>query len=233
MNLIDNKKYTILIILLIIFLIIIIYYKNDEKQINKLKEIYFIRHGETEFNRKGLIQGALNDVQLNENGKKQSLNAGKYLKEQHTKGEKYFDLILTSPMIRCIETAEIIGREIGYKGEIIILPELITTNFGKLNGKSYDELNDNKKINNLNEKYGIETKESIKSRIKKVINLIEKINYKKILVVSHGYTIQEINSYLANINISKDDFNEYIKNCEISYYVYKNNKFNFLEFIKI
>jgi broad specificity phosphatase PhoE len=46
---------------------------------NNTKEIYFIRHGETEWNKLGMSQGSEADIELNETGRKQALLTGKYL----------------------------------------------------------------------------------------------------------------------------------------------------------
>ena len=67
---------------------------------------YFVRHGETLFNRKGRIQGVC-DSPLTGNGIKQAEKAGEALKEI------YFDRAYVSPSERAMDTAELIlnGRK--------------------------------------------------------------------------------------------------------------------------
>ena len=225
-----------------------------------MKEIYFIRHGETDWNRKGLRQGSKNDIPINKVGKEQALITGKYLKDYRMNDDKPFDLILCSPMIRCKETAEIIKKEIGYEKEIVILPELIERDLGTIaNGKNDEELKkdknfveyfrfyseihkirdpielakaikEHKNMDYLNEKYGVETWSSIKERIKKVVNYIKKINSSKIIVISHGGTIQDINSYLLDALIPPRGDYRYGKNCFITYYTFEKNKFNLISY---
>jgi broad specificity phosphatase PhoE len=77
------------------------------------REIYFIRHGETEWNNLGLGQGARNNIELNKTGREQSRLTGKYLKDYRI-DDKQFDLVLCSPMLRAKETAEIICKQIKY-----------------------------------------------------------------------------------------------------------------------
>lgn len=66
--------------------------------------IYIVRHGETNANVNGYLQGWTNDP-LNENGQKLAVITG-----QRMKGIK-FDCCISSPLIRAVETAEIILRE--------------------------------------------------------------------------------------------------------------------------
>ena len=66
--------------------------------------IYFVRHGESEGNRKGLHQGP--DVPLSEEGIKQ----GQVLAERLKKHK--IDVIYSSSMIRAIQTAKIISDQL-------------------------------------------------------------------------------------------------------------------------
>lgn len=64
-------------------------------------KIYVIRHGETNLNAQGRLQGHV-DVPLNENGKKFAQITGEALKEVP------FDIIISSPLSRAIETAQLV-----------------------------------------------------------------------------------------------------------------------------
>ena len=66
--------------------------------------IYLIRHGETDWNNKRLLQGAI-DIPLNQNGIEVAKITAEALKEVP------FDIIYTSPLQRAKQTAEIIRRE--------------------------------------------------------------------------------------------------------------------------
>ena len=68
--------------------------------------IYFIRHGQTDLNRKRVLQGRV-DQPLNEEGIAQAKEAGEYLR---AKGVT-FDRILSSPLKRAKDTAQIIAGE--------------------------------------------------------------------------------------------------------------------------
>ena len=72
--------------------------------------IYFVRHGETEWNRKGKIQGQA-DIPLNPQGREEAERAAEYLKKIP------FDAAFSSPLIRAAKTGEIIlgDRPCGLK----------------------------------------------------------------------------------------------------------------------
>ncbi len=72
-------------------------YRRDHKG----PRLLFVRHGETEWNRKGQFQGQI-DIPLNENGKEQARKAAEFLKDVQ------IDFAFSSPLLRPKETAEII-----------------------------------------------------------------------------------------------------------------------------
>ena len=69
--------------------------------------LYFIRHGQTDWNKDMRMQGQ-SDIPLNENGRKSAIEAGKTLASTH------IDLAFSSPLKRAKETAELVlaGRDI-------------------------------------------------------------------------------------------------------------------------
>jgi len=223
---------------------------------NTNKEIYFIRHGETEWNKKGLGQGCRNDIPLNETGFIQAKYAGKYLNEYRQKDKK-FDLVLCSPLIRTKETAFEICKEIGYDiDKIVYFDELIENDQGLLSiGKTDEEMRKDKFYNKffntidklekikdpiefnikyeeiyepLADKYEFELHEKLRKRSAKIIDYIKKCNKYKILVVSHGGTIS--NGFiptLFNVKKIKGEFTNG-SNCHITYITYKRDKFQLI-----
>jgi broad specificity phosphatase PhoE len=91
-----------------------------------MKEIYFIRHGQTDENSLGIRQGAEIDSELNELGRQQA--------KKYRIKDKNFGCILSSPLKRAIETAEIIGKELKLSKKIEILDSLIELRRGKMSG---------------------------------------------------------------------------------------------------
>lgn len=65
-----------------------------------MKTIYIARHGQTDFNLKGIVQGSGVDASLNDTGRTQ----GKYLYERHR--DVPFEVVLTSALRRTWETVQ-------------------------------------------------------------------------------------------------------------------------------
>ncbi len=87
---------------------------------------WFLRHGETDYNAKGLSQGAL-DISLNETGRAQAELAGPILKDRGIVA------IVSSPMIRTRETTAIVNRFLNLP--VTYEPELKEVIFGGMEGK--------------------------------------------------------------------------------------------------
>jgi broad specificity phosphatase PhoE len=221
----------------------------------KGKEIYLVRHGETDWNAKGFCQGSRNDIPLNKTGKEQATKTGKYLSEYRQRDGK-FDLVLCSPLIRTRETCGLICAKIGYDiSKIKYMDELKENDKGLVCiGKSHEELRKDKFYNDyfntkdaiskirdpiektvnykrimktVEKKYDIESKDILNKRIYKIINFIKKTNKKKILIVSHGGYITYFLQFLFRVYRVQQSYNR-TDNCHISYLKYDNNKFNLL-----
>ena len=93
--------------------------------------VYFIRHGESEANLKGLFAGQRDDSKLTEKGKDQAKITAQSIKN----GGINFNKIICSPLVRCLETAEIIIKEVGFDESIIEIDNRITEyDMGDLTG---------------------------------------------------------------------------------------------------
>lgn len=94
-------------------------------------EIYIVRHGETVWNEKKLLQGRT-DIELNDKGRELAIITGKNL--QHT----HFDVVYSSPLKRAHETAKLI---VGSRNIPIITNDLIKEMcFGDWEGQNMSEL---------------------------------------------------------------------------------------------
>jgi broad specificity phosphatase PhoE len=93
-------------------------------------DFYFIRHGQSESNRDGIIQGR-DPSRLTEEGRGQARAAGAWF------AARSLDLVLTSPLARAAETAAIIGAECG--APVVSVPELIELDTGIFTGLSFAE----------------------------------------------------------------------------------------------
>ena len=98
-------------------------------------DIYLLRHGETDWNREGLLQGHT-DIPLNENGRQQMRETAQKLKDLHVK----MDVILSSPLHRARESARIAAERLGYPvNDIVVEPMLIERGFGAGEGMTFAE----------------------------------------------------------------------------------------------
>ena len=76
--------------------------------------IVLVRHGQTDYNKKGIMQGQQVDPLLNKLGRLQAKYTGRYL-------QKYFkfEKVYSSPLLRAKQTAQIIVNELNYDKKII------------------------------------------------------------------------------------------------------------------
>lgn len=164
--------------------------------------LYLVRHGETDWNVKKIIQGS-SDIPLNAIGEQQAKELGKKLRHTH------FDLIFSSDLLRAKRTAELIKLERAL--EIQAKEVLRERNNGIFEGVSYEEYNKNfgELINKLqdmtieqrwNTKFHpeIESDQEIYLRINPFLRELCIANPgKNILVVAHGAILR---SFLAHLD---------------------------------
>lgn len=95
-----------------------------------MTEICFIRHGETDWNTAGKLQGRT-DVPLNNTGVKQAEACSKFLNHSE------WDIIITSPLARAKKTAEIIQQQLTIP--LIEMEAFIEISFG--DARDYQQKN--------------------------------------------------------------------------------------------
>ena len=90
--------------------------------------LYIMRHGKTDWNKKGRLQGRT-DIPLNDEGRAMAEKSRDQIKDIH------LDICYSSPLVRAKETAEIVlrGREI----PIITDDRLMEMFFGDYEGLAY------------------------------------------------------------------------------------------------
>src|SRR5699024_2773919 len=152
-----------------------------------MTEICFIRHGETDWNTVGKLQGRT-DVPLNHTGIKQAEACGQFL------ARLKWDIIITSPLARAKKTAEIIQENLDIP--LVEMEDFIEISFGDAEGLSTEErtsLYPDRLYPNKEEAH------IVTNRFLKGINsLNEQYKDQKILIISHGAFIKSILSYYSN-----------------------------------
>ena len=184
-------------------------------------KILITRHGQTDWNVLGKIQGQT-DIELNDNGRQQAKETGELIKNEN------IDIIITSPLKRAKETAKIINEN--FNVTIIEDNRLMERNFGKSEGLTKDDRRKLKEINpevndvwNYNKNIdfnGMETMQDFCNRIYKFLDeIINKYRYKNILIVTHGGVSVPIKCYFMKYpleNLCDRDAVKGLKNCEIT-----------------
>jgi isoleucyl-tRNA synthetase len=186
------------------------------EQLGNPSKLFLVRHGEAENNVKEILScyPEKNEWHLTENGK----NAVSVVAEQ-LKNEN-IDIILSSPLLRTRETAEIISKATGV--EVLIEENLRETEMGKFNGNGWDTW---KKIK---EKYqfeqenleGVETHVQVKKRMEAFLEDVnKKYQGKNIVVVSHGDPLRSLKNICQGKEISETLKEDYPANaCLIKVY---------------
>ena len=146
-----------------------------------------LRHGQTDWNIDLRLQGTTG-IAMNQIGIEQIQTASKHL----TQG---WDVVLSSPLGRARQSAEIVAAQIGIS-EIAIEPLLLERAFGIGEGLTYAEWGE--KFSKLDDIPGAESKASVEQRARKLLTHIES-NYAgaRVLAVSHGALIRFVLSEVS------------------------------------
>ena len=178
-------------------------------------EILLTRHGQTEWNVLGKVQGRA-DIKLNEKGIQQAKETGKALNEEK------IDLIICSPLKRAKQTAEIINKDRNIP--IIYDEDVIERDFGEFEGINKKEFDfEGYWSYKQNNKY--EKAENIKDFFERVYSFLDKIKEeykdKRVLIVAHGGISIPVNCYFNGIPEDDNLLKLVLGNCEVAKYQYK------------
>jgi broad specificity phosphatase PhoE len=153
-----------------------------------MKKLYFIRHGESEANEKRLFAGRW-DISLTAAGREQARAEAAQVKKLG------IDCIVSSPLRRARETAEIIADGIGYPKKDIIYSDLfMERDYGDLQGKPWDSAD---KIN-FDEVPNIEPEKDLMARAATSAKMLQEIKADNVLLVGHGTSGRLIRDQLLN-----------------------------------
>lgn len=108
--------------------------------LSNLPVIYFIRHGETDWNKQGIIQGSI-DTDLNAHGVEQAKEVARALSEKAGEFDNFNFVV--SPQRRARETMNYIAAALKLDaGEIKIEPRVRELGFGVWENRPFWELKD-------------------------------------------------------------------------------------------
>lgn len=185
--------------------------------------IWIARHGQTDLNKKKLMQGRT-DAPLNEKGIEQAR-----LSRQNI-GDVRFDAVYSSPLQRAKLTGAIIG---GVDiSEVIEDPRIIETDFGRYEKRRYYALGLPMTAYWTMPRIfpappTVESIASMKERASSFLKELETHDYENVLVACHGGIMRALCGYLDE---APDGLRwERAKNCEIRVYEYKDGHHTFLK----
>jgi uncharacterized phosphatase len=147
------------------------------------------RHGQTDWNIDLRLQGTA-DIPMNATGIDQVRRAAEKIDPAD------WDLLLTSPLGRARQTAEILAESLGL-GEPAVEPLLLERNFGLGEGLTYAQWQEN--YSKLDEIPGAEPEAKVIERARLLLETFQSAHStKRVLAVSHGALIRFVLSTVTD-----------------------------------
>ena len=174
-------------------------------------KLYFARHGQTNSNANIASNQpfAVNDEPLNESGVQQATELAEQLKNVG------FDIIISSPFKRAVQTAEIVNKHHNLAINIDDTWREIQTN-------GYVDINTWNDLFDFDKKASVENTESLTSFFKRIYKgideLVAKGEKETVLVVSHGGVQHALYAYANKLALTGDIRISPMKNCEYRIY---------------
>jgi uncharacterized phosphatase len=173
--------------------------------------IGLLRHGQTNWNIDFRLQGVA-DIPLNATGIAQAEAAGKLIDGNE------WDVLLTSPLSRARDTADIVAAAAGF--DIIhVEPLLLERSFGEAEGLLYEEWRAKYQDTNL-----VPGAESLTELRERAIKLLDKLaatySGQRVLTVSHGALIRKLLRIVSNNELPREG--ERLGNTSLSILVHSN-----------
>ena len=154
-----------------------------------------LRHGQTDWNINFLLQG-VTDIPMNDTGIEQVRLAAQALKASD------WDVVLTSPLTRAKQTAQIIASHVGFD-EILTHELLIERSFGEAEGLSHEQWR--AKYANLDEIPGGESRTQLAERSQRLLDYVSsEFKGMRVLAISHGALIRGLLSIASNNELPRD-----------------------------
>lgn len=191
-----------------------------ERVPGRFTKLTFLRHAQSEGNSVGLRQSRVPGTPLTETGKKQAHNAAEKLRKVHQK--EPFDLLISSPLLRCEQTAKILGAALELEVQTDDLIREI--DFGVSEGKRDSEMKDD-----IVRRRGLSSEEHFRDKLGKtgeshrdvaarslefVKKMVREHPGKSILVVGHSDGIRFLLKELENKSLETVYQKGHLPQCE-------------------
>lgn len=191
------------------------------------KELYIIRHGQTEHNAKGIVQGRGVNLSLNDKGRRQ---ADAFFKAY---GHIPFDVVYTSSLIRAQESvAQFIAKGVPHKA----FAELDEISWGDFEG-SNSTMESNSEFQQLLAKWKAgdiharptpsgESPFELQQRQLKFLDYLLKSPEQTILIATHGRFIRAFMCTLTNTPLSEMEKFDHVNLCLYKVNLHDDGKFD-------
>ncbi len=145
-----------------------------------MKTLYLVRHGESQANADKVVAGGALDSPLTELGRSQAREAAKQV------CGLYFDVFISSTMLRAVDTSEIIAAEIGWSRGIERDSRLIELRAGEATSSPIHDYHERLRRGDVIP--GAETLGEMYDRVREFLAEIAKRPERSFLIVSHNGT---------------------------------------------
>jgi len=175
-------------------------------------KLIFVRHGQTEWNAKRLLQGST-DIPLAPAGLRQAEALRTALVDTG------IDLAVTSPLLRAKQTAEIICRERAIP--LVEDARIAERGFGKYEGAFFDRaLFDRWWLPGFHGgKEGIEPLDDFCARVASLLDELSAQDPRKtVLMVAHGGVSIAVQRYFCGIPASSEEAVHFLPNCSPAFF---------------
>lgn len=173
-------------------------------------KVFFVRHGETDMNRRECLQGHI-DCELNEQGIKEAQHSARLFE----KAGIGFERVYSSPLKRAVMTAGIISGG----QQVINDRQMIEMRFGRYEGMPYSEIDEKMWAfihdpENVAPPEGVESVQALTKRTGEFLSrlMADDING-NVLVVTHGIALRSVLWNLSGESGRSRVWGLPIKNC--------------------
>jgi broad specificity phosphatase PhoE len=175
--------------------------------------VVLLRHGESTWNKRKIVQGQLDDARLSLEGRAQSSAVAETLRDYS------FQWIVTSDLIRARETAAIVDDALGL--EVAVAPALRERSYGVYEGRPLAELpssasgvKDGRVVDSSARPEGGESLDDLYERCATFVDALRAAGRDRLLLVTHGGTIRALRAYCEGL-VMQDLVWDRVSNCSV------------------
>lgn len=195
-------------------------WENGRRSGEMTMKLYFVRHGETEWNVQKKIQGSA-DIPLNENGLQQAHRLAGELRRQKLDGRLHLARAYTSPQLRAAKTAEAAAEALQIP--CLSCSGLREMDLGEWEGSNWDIIRESYGAVyiywNEHRRYthtpGGESYQEVLARTLAALAKILEQETEDVLVVTHSAVLMALRCYLAKLPFEEMVKRYKTKNAEV------------------